>query len=231
MLILDVKKQIDSESGLAVLRANIEISTSTISGLYGSSGQGKSTLFNMISGIVKPDHGTISFNGKIWHSSKEQVSIKKRNIGYIFQGNSLFSHFNVKQNVLFALSKEERKEFNLSPFLEQLGLSKMINRYPHELSGGQLQRVAIARALAQKAQLILMDEPFTGLDIENKHRLYKELETFQKRYNLTIIIITHDVNDIYYLCDKVYRIENHTVQPAITNAQFREKIEERISRL
>ncbi|MDG1332020.1 MAG: ATP-binding cassette domain-containing protein [Crocinitomicaceae bacterium] len=232
MLNLSLSKLIRSEKGQELLQVEASIATDgVVSGIYGASGQGKSTLFNMIVGITKPDQGTISFNGVDWHTDHSRLPIQKRNIGYIFQGNSLFQHFTVKKNILYALSKEEQKSCDLNGLLEQLGLSNLKDQYPHQLSGGQCQRVAIARAIAQKAELILMDEPFTGLDIKTKHRLYKELKTFKDEHNLTILMITHDVNDIYALCDQVYELENHKLLPGISASEFRIKTERMINQL
>ncbi len=233
MFKIDISKSIQSESGVTDLLFKASINSGSIVGVFGNSGQGKSTLLNIISGISKPDTGVINFNGISWVDSEQNIftPIQERNIGYIFQENSLFPHFTVRQNILYAVSKEEMRAFNLDSLLEQVGLSKMQDRYPSQLSGGQTQRVVIARTLAQKAKLILMDEPFTGLDLEIKQRLYKQIKALKEKFNLTIILVTHDINDIYYLCEDVFWIKNHSCNSKITSSEFKIEIEKRIEEM
>ena len=126
---------------------------------------------------------------------------------------------------------ENQHEVAVSELLSQVDMEGMENRYPHQLSGGQVQRIAIARALAQKAQIILMDEPFSALDLEIKQKLYSFIKVFKKKYNLMILIVTHDINDIFYLCDEVLWIKNHKTTGTIPIDEFKKEIELKLRNL
>ena len=233
MLRIDVTKNIQSVKGDARLIVDAEIKELGIIGVYGNSGEGKSTLFNMIAGLTSPNEGEISFNANLWFSSqqKKNVPTQQRNVGYIFQENSLFPHFTVKENIIYAVSKDQQKDLDVEALLQQVEMSTMGDRYPHQLSGGQIQRIAIARALAQKAQIILMDEPFSALDLEIKQKLYSLIKNFQKEYQLMIVMVTHHINDILYLCDEVLWIRDHQATDIQSIVTFKEEIEKKISLL
>jgi len=225
MLNINVSKNIKSIKGETSLDISAEIDSKRITGIYGNSGEGKTTLFNMIAGILSPTSGKIVYEDNLWFDSESNFNLKtqKRHIGYIFQQNSLFPHFTVKENILYAV--DGTSEINISELLEQVGMPNMESRYPHQLSGGQVQRIAIARALAQKANVIMMDEPFSALDLEIKQQLYKLIKEFKEKYSLTILIVTHDVNDIYYLCDDVLWIKDHKVDGTVKKEHFKKEIE------
>ena len=233
MLDIHIKKQIKSVGGETALEVQAHFKNEAITGIYGNSGEGKSTLFNIIAGLNSPEYGMLHYNDLVWLDSVKEINLptQKRNTGYIFQTNSLFPHFTVKENILFAVKKENQHEVAVSELLSQVDMEGMENRYPHQLSGGQVQRIAIARALAQKAQIILMDEPFSALDLEMKQKLYSFIKVFKIKYNLMILIVTHDINDIFYLCDEVLWIKNHKATGTIPIDQFKEEIELKLRNL
>lgn len=225
MLKINISKNIKSVKGNSALNVNVEFNASVITGIFGNSGEGKSTLLNIISGVINAELGKIIFNDKIWFDSdsKQYLKTQHRNLSYIFQQNSLFPHFTVEENILYAVKKNAKVDINA--LLEMVEMPNMKNSYPHQLSGGQIQRVAIARALAQNANIILMDEPFSALDLEIKQKLYTLIKEFKVKYNLMILIVTHDINDIYYLCDEVIWINNHHVSEILSKENFKNKIE------
>ena len=233
MLDIHIKKQIKSVRGETALEVQAHFKNEAITGIYGNSGEGKSTLFNIIAGLSSPEYGTLHYNDLVWLDSVKEINLptQKRNTGYIFQTNSLFPHFTVKENILFAVKNENQHEVAVSKLLSQVDMEGMENRYPHQLSGGQVQRIAIARALAQKAQIILMDEPFSALDLEIKQKLYSFIKVFKKKYNLMILIVTHDINDIFYLCDEVLWIKNHKTTGTIPIDEFKKEIELKLRNL
>ncbi len=231
MLYTEFTKKIKSVEGLTQLEIKAVFRDAAITGIYGNSGEGKSTLFNVIAGLNTPETGILRFNDFVWFDSEEKINIpiQNRNTGYIFQSNSLFPHFTVKENIIYVVPKQQRKDLCIADFLKQVEMQGMENRYPHQLSGGQNQRISIARALAQKAKIILMDEPFSALDIEIKRKLYKLIRVFKEKYNLMILMVTHNVEDVSYMCDDVLWIENHRAEKTIPVKTFLKKLESKLN--
>ncbi|WP_064615286.1 ABC transporter ATP-binding protein [Streptobacillus moniliformis] len=172
--------------------------------IKGRSGIGKSTLLRLISGLEEVSTGEIFLDGIKITNEK----IEKRNIGYLFQEFALFPHLNVYDNISFGLSKlkkEEKKEkvTNLLELIELIGYEK---RYPHELSGGEKQRVALARSLATTPKLLLLDEPFSSLNIELREKLRQDLKGLLKKIGITTIIVSHDLDDSI-IADRLINME------------------------
>ena len=169
--------------------------------LLGPSGCGKTTLLRMIGGLEQVDEGEIYDRGEL-------VTGPSKDRGFIFQQYSLFPWLNVLDNVMFGLnlSGEHSKEENLAAaerYLERVGLADFKYSYPHELSGGMKQRVAIIRSLLNHTPVLLMDEPFSAVDMLNRHTLQEQLIGVWKRFETTILFVTHDVDEAVYLADKI----------------------------
>ena len=227
MLSVDFSKNIHTAKGQTKLRIKADFQKSTITGIYGNSGEGKSTIFNVVSGILDPEEGQVTFNEKEWFNAgnpKGKIPTQKRNIGYLFQEDSLFPHFTVKQNIQFPIDKEEREKLDLDEILGQVGMKGFADQYPRQLSGGQKQRIAIARALAMESEILLLDEPFSALDLEIKHKLYKLILSVKEKTNMNILLVTHDVNDIFTLCDDVLWVKNHQATELISKENFIDEI-------
>ena len=165
--------------------------------IIGRSGSGKTTILRCIAGFEKCE-GSI-FIDKEWINLPPQ----KRDFGIVFQNYALFDNMNVKRQLLFAKNDIEKMEYLLN-LMELKGLE---NRYPYELSGGEKQRVAIARALMNDVKLLLLDEPFSALNYELKQKLYNELEMIKKEFNIQIVLISHDIGEVYRLADEVIEID------------------------
>lgn len=171
--------------------------------ILGDSGSGKSTILKIITGLVEPDDGRILLDG-------EDITYRnpaKRGIAYVFQSPLLFPHLTVYENIAFGLevkkvSKYERKK-RVEELLSLLKIEQLESRYPSQISGGQQQRVSIARALATKPSLILMDEPFSGLDPMLRMEMGTLIKSLQELLQLTIIFVTHDVNESLRLSDNI----------------------------
>lgn len=173
--------------------------------LLGPSGCGKTTVLRAIAGFQAIAGGEVLMHDKRISSAGYTLSPDKRNIGMVFQDYALFPHMNVCHNICFGLrdlSNAEQKRIS-DEMLEIVGLSGMGNRYVHELSGGQQQRVALARALAPRPDLILLDEPFSNLDIEMRERLSYEVRQILKQQNLTGILVTHDQHEAFAIGDHI----------------------------
>ncbi len=180
---------------IAVDSVSLDFEQGKLTALLGESGCGKTTLLRLIAGLEKADAGQILLEGK----DITQVEPQRRGIGMVFQDFALFPHLTVKSNVGFGLKR--RDENRIKEVLEQVGLTKLANRYPHELSGGQQQRVALARALAPSPKVLLLDEPFSNLDPSLKERMTWELRELLT--GTTAIMVTHDARDTLAIADKI----------------------------
>ncbi|UOQ48244.1 ABC transporter ATP-binding protein [Gracilibacillus caseinilyticus] len=181
----------------AVQNVNLEVQPGEIVGLLGTSGCGKSTLLRAISGLDTDYEGDIEINGTVTKEIHDTT-------GFIFQEPRLLPWLNVLDNVTFGLTgKPYEKEARALEYLTSVGLDGKEKLYPRELSGGMAQRVAIARALVTSPQVLLLDEPFSALDAFTKMQLQDLLLDVWEKYQSTIMLVTHDIDEATYLCDRV----------------------------
>ena len=171
--------------------------------ILGPSGCGKTTLLRILIGLEKADSGEILKSGRDISGLK---SIE-RGMGIVFQNYALFPNMTVLENVEYALTlrketKKSAREIALRT-LEQVGLTDQMNKKPSQLSGGQQQRVAIARTLATNPDIVLLDEPISALDVANREIMKKELKAIQKKFNATMLFITHDQEEAFFLSDRI----------------------------
>lgn len=185
---------------IALNNINLEIEDNELICILGPSGCGKTTLLRLIGGLEKSESGEIIENGEL-------VEEPSRERGFVFQQYSLFPWLNVLDNVMFGLEiAGHPKEENIrraKKYLEAVGLEGAEELYPHELSGGMKQRVAIIRSLVNKTKTLLMDEPFSALDMQNRHKLQEELIRIWNKTNNTIVFVTHDVDEAVFLSDRI----------------------------
>ena len=184
---------------------SFSIQRGTIACLLGASGGGKTTVLRCIAGFEPVCGGEIRLDGRIVSRPGHLLPPEQRRIGMVFQDYALFPHRTVAGNVGFglgALSKRER-EARVAELLEVVGLAGVASKYPHELSGGQQQRVALARALAPRPQLLLLDEPFSNLDVELRERLSAEVRSILKQQNATALLVTHDQHEAFSFADEI----------------------------
>jgi lipoprotein-releasing system ATP-binding protein len=212
----NIKKryQTTRQNTLEVLKGiTIEIPVNKISVIIGASGAGKSTLLHILSGLDKPDEGTVFFDDKnISKMGNEKLAkFRNSNMGFVFQFHHLLPEFTALENVSIpqmingtSLSKAEKRGKEL---LERLGLTERINHKPAELSGGEQQRVAVARALANNPPIIFADEPSGNLDTENSEMLHNTFVELKENYNKTLIIVTHN-HDLIKLADNVFEMKD-----------------------
>jgi len=173
--------------------------------LLGPSGCGKTTALRCIAGFESISSGEILINGHCMSSAKSSVPPEKRQIGMVFQDYALFPHLDVAANISFGLHRlprNERKQ-RVIEWLKIVQLDNAAKKYPHELSGGQQQRVALARALAPHPALLLLDEPFSNLDVSLREHLSLEVREILKTQNITAILVTHDQSEAFAIADKI----------------------------
>ena len=180
--------------------------------ILGPSGSGKSTILNCIAGVAKPDNGRIAMDNDVYFDSEEGyiLPIHRRRVGYVFQSYALFPHINVFKNIQYGLNnyKEAGTNDEVYRFAEAFKIEKLLKKYPYQLSGGEKQRVALARSLIIRPKVLLLDEPFAALDKRTKQILYNEFLEIKKKWNIPILMITHDEGEAQYLGDRIIRISN-----------------------
>ena len=188
-----------------------------IVGLLGPSGSGKSTLLRLIAGLEMPTKGSIAISGKVVFDDTTFVLPEHRGVGMVFQDYGLFPHLTVLKNIEFGLHKLSKKERHkrVTEMVELVQLHGLEKRYPHELSGGQQQRVALARALAPKPSLLLLDEPFSNLDVDLKENIRKELGDILRKAEMTCLMVSHDLKDLDEICHYKIQIHESYLPPAM----------------
>ena len=181
------------------------LASGRIACLLGPSGCGKTTLLRCIAGFEEIAAGEIRLHGEIVSHAGHHLPPEKRRIGMVFQDYALFPHLSVEENVAFGLARQPQQDAHLRvrQLLATVGLAGQGDKFPHELSGGQQQRVALARALAPRPELILLDEPFSNLDVGLRERLSLEVREILKREGSTAILVTHDQNEAFAMADEI----------------------------
>lgn len=203
MLAVDFSKQLEHFKLTMTFKLNNEIMA-----LTGPSGSGKTTLLNCLAGIVQPDSGKISLNGRnFFEEGKKPLKIQQRKAGYLFQDYALFPHFTAEKNILYGLPKRSDLT-HVVQLTQLLGIEGILHKYPHQISGGEKQRVALARALAVKPDILLLDEPFSALDDETRLRCYSELIRIHALWKIPIIFVSHQKTDAEHLATRIFRIQN-----------------------
>lgn len=184
-------------------------------GIVGASGSGKSTFLKCLVGLLQPHSGFIQFNGQTLFDREKKVNLAmhQRKIALVFQNALLFPHMNVQQNLVYAekcLTASQRK-FSFEQIVELLEIEKLLTRKAHQLSGGEAQRISIGRALLSSPELLLLDEPLTGLDTHLKQQILPFLKRIQDEIDLPMIYVTHQHEELTFLKAKVIRLGQNAI--------------------
>ncbi len=209
MIHLTLHKSLSTSDGTMQLDIDLVLEPGQLVTLYGESGAGKTSTFRMLAGLLSTDSGRIVVNEKIWLDTEQKIDLKpqKRKVGFVFQDYALFPNMNVRQNLEYALEKKQDKSI-IDELIDMVELGELQNRNPETLSGGQKQRVALARALVQRPEILLLDEPLSALDNKMRLKLQDYVLKVHRQFNLTTLLISHDIGEILKLSDKVYVIKN-----------------------
>ena len=201
----DLQVRYPGRDQAAVDRVSFGLHQGQMGVLIGPSGCGKTTLLRAVAGLEPVSGGVISMNGQAISSPALHHAAENRRIGMVFQDYALFPHLNVEKNIAFGLShwNATKREARVQDMLSLVGLTSAARRYPHELSGGQQQRVALARALAPEPLLLLLDEPFSNLDVDLRERLAHELREILQQAQITALFVTHDQMEAFALGDLI----------------------------
>ncbi|UOD51012.1 ABC transporter ATP-binding protein [Orrella daihaiensis] len=171
--------------------------------LLGPSGCGKTTTLRVLAGLERPDSGSVEIDGQVVCDQTVEVAPESRHIGYLFQDYALFPHLTVAQNVGFGIEGQANAAHEVRALLDRVQMGRFAQAMPHTLSGGQQQRVALARALARKPKLLLLDEPFSGLDTALKIQLRESTHSLLKEIGTSAVIVTHDAEEAMFMADRI----------------------------
>jgi len=193
---------------------SFQLTPGQIGCLLGPSGCGKTTALRLIAGFEKLDSGEIRIGGEAVAGANWSLPPDQRQVGLVFQDYALFPHLSVAANVAFGLSglSNEQRALRVQQMLKLVGLSREAGSWPHQLSGGQQQRVALARALAPKPRLLLLDEPFSNLDVELREKLSLEVRDILKHEGTTALLVTHDQHEAFAMADVIGVMNEGVIQ-------------------
>ena len=207
MIEIDIIKPLYTADGIINLKVNKKINKGNFLTLFGKSGSGKTTLLRILSGLETPKSGKIVVDKEIWFDSSKKINLapQKRDVGFVFQDYALFPNMSVKKNLEFALkNKNEIKK--VDEILEIMEIKNLSNMKPELLSGGQKQRVALARTLMTNPKILLLDEPLSALDTTMRLKLQDELSLIHQKFNITSILVSHDISEVFKLSNRVFKI-------------------------
>ena len=212
---VEVKKQVSASGRTFSLEVDFTSKSERLV-LFGPSGSGKSLTLQLLAGLLTPDAGKIVMGDRVLFDKQQKINVpaRHRTMGYVPQDYALFPHLTVRDNVAFGLKRGWRRRLasaedqRVAAILEALEITPLARSYPHELSGGQKQRVALARALARRPGLLLLDEPFAALDIPLRTRVRQELLHILSRFDLPMIMVTHDPEDVKLFAEDLVYFDN-----------------------
>jgi len=226
---VDITKTLQSGNRRFALQAAFS-SHDDLTVVFGASGSGKSLTIQAIAGLVAPEQGRIVVGGEILFDDQQGINLpaRKRGVGYLFQDYALFPHCTVRENIGYPLKKswpfsllpDDRQE--VDEIMASFEITHLAESYPAELSGGQKQRVALARAMIKKPSILLLDEPFSALDSMLRHRMRMELLEIRQRFDVPLVVITHDPADVEVFGDTLVIFANGRVEEVSSRKKLAE---------
>ena len=203
------------------INVDLDLNGNEIAALFGKSGSGKSSILRFVAGFEKFPNNFLSVNGTILQDKSSFVQPEHRKIGYVFQSLNLFTHLSAEENLKFASTRSKSRAFvKENEIIETFGLKSLLKKYPSALSGGEQQRLAIARSLLSNPTLILLDEPLSWLDSNSKSRILNYLKEINQKFRIPMIFVSHSVDEVLLISDRVYEIEDGKNKPPLTPHQF-----------
>ncbi len=212
MITIELKQKLQGAAGPFDLDIKMNIGRGELVSLYGASGAGKTSVLRMLAGVFKPHDGFIEVDGTSWFDKRKGISRKpqERSVGIVFQDYALFPNMNVIENISYGLPPNS--EDVADEVISLMELSELRKTMPSMLSGGQRQRVALARAIVRRPTLLLLDEPLAALDTSLRLRMQEYILAAHRQYNLTTILVSHDMLEVLKLSDRVFLLENGIIK-------------------
>ena len=203
---VSIQKQLEAFA----LQVSFVLASHGITVLWGASGSGKTTLLQCLAGLLRPDAGRIACREAVWFDAERGVCLapERRRLGYVFQDVRLFPHLSVRSNMLFGRRFRGPSGVSFEDVVGLLGLGRLLHRTPSDLSGGEKQRVAVGRALLACPELLLMDEPLTGLDRGKREEIMAYIKAIPERFDVPILYVTHSDAERRFLADRVLNLED-----------------------
>ncbi len=213
MIELAIARKLHGAGGAINLNLDVRIETGDFVTLYGPSGAGKTSILRMLAGLLTPNDGRMICDRQIWFDKSKHINLRPqhRNLGMVFQEYSLFPNMTVQGNLEFALQKDQPKS-RIDELLQLTELEQLRDKKPALLSGGQKQRVALARALVRQPNLLLLDEPLSALDTAMQIKLQDYILRVHRQYNLTTLMVSHDLNEVIKMSKRVLILEDGTIK-------------------
>lgn len=206
VLQVSIQKQLEAFA----LQVSFVLASHGITVLWGASGSGKTTLLQCLAGLLRPDAGRIACREAVWFDADRGVCLapERRRLGYVFQDVRLFPHLSVRSNMLFGRRFRGPSGVSFEDVVALLGLGRLLHRTPSDLSGGEKQRVAVGRALLACPELLLMDEPLTGLDRGKREEIMAYVKAIPERFSVPVLYVTHSDAERRFLADRVLNLED-----------------------
>lgn len=206
MLQVSIQKQLEAFA----LQVSFVLASHGITVLWGASGSGKTTLLQCLAGLLRPDAGRIACREAVWFDAERGVCLapERRRLGYVFQDVRLFPHLSVRSNMLFGRRFRGPSGVSFEDVVALLGLGRLLHRTPSDLSGGEKQRVAVGRALLACPEVLLMDEPLTGLDRGKREEIMAYVKAIPERFGVPVLYVTHSDAERRFLADRVLNLED-----------------------
>ena len=203
---VSIQKQLEAFA----LQGSFVLASHGITVLWGASGSGKTTLLQCLAGLLRPDAGRIACREAVWFDAERGVCLapERRRLGYVFQDVRLFPHLSVRSNMLFGRRFRGPSGVSFEDVVALLGLGRLLHRTPSDLSGGEKQRVAVGRALLACPELLLMDEPLTGLDRGKREEIMAYVKAIPERFGVPVLYVTHSDAERRFLADRVLNLED-----------------------
>ena len=203
---VSIQKQLEAFA----LQVSFVLASHGITVLWGASGSGKTTLLQCLAGLLRPDAGRIACREAVWCDAERGVCLapERRRLGYVFQDVRLFPHLSVRSNMLFGRRFRGPSSVSFEDVVALLGLGRLLHRTHSDLSGGEKQRVAVGRALLACPELLLMDEPLTGLDRGKREEIMAYVKAIPERFGVPVLYVTHSDAERRFLADRVLNLED-----------------------